>query len=118
MERKKDKEKLKQKKESDLPAIIKQMSKLVSLSLSPSLSLSLSLLLTHLSPCSGQSGVKRSKLILPSPQISDAELEEVSVMTTLFYVTEYGINNTIDLINAISQHHRNDLSATQISSNT
>lgn len=52
MERKKDKERLKQKKESDLPAVIKQMSK-------------------------GQTGIKRSKLILPSPQISDAELEEV-----------------------------------------
>ncbi|XP_028325353.1 cell division cycle 5-like protein [Gouania willdenowi] len=52
-ERKKDRQKLKKKKESDLPSAILQISGVAEFT------------------------KKRSKLVLPAPQISDAELEEV-----------------------------------------
>ncbi|KAM9365497.1 cell division cycle 5-like protein [Pholidichthys leucotaenia] len=55
-DRKKDKQKIKKKKESDLPSAILQTSGVAEFT------------------------KKRSKLVLPSPQISDAELEEVVKM--------------------------------------
>ncbi|XP_061822617.1 cell division cycle 5-like protein [Nerophis lumbriciformis] len=55
-ERKKDKQKIKKKKESDLPSAILQTSGVAEFT------------------------KKRSKLVLPAPQISDAELEEVVKM--------------------------------------
>ncbi|XP_028414802.1 cell division cycle 5-related protein-like [Dendronephthya gigantea] len=57
-ERRKDKEKLKKRKESDLPGAVMQINKLNN----PD----------HIK--------KRSKLVLPKPQVSDAELEEVVKM--------------------------------------
>eukprot|EP00794_Sanderia_malayensis_P000539 gene539-1191_t len=55
MERKKDKQKQRRRKENDLPGSILQVNKLMN----------------------SEPSKKRSKLVLPAPQISDAELEEV-----------------------------------------
>jgi pre-mRNA-splicing factor CDC5/CEF1 len=68
MERKKDKQKQKKRKETDLPSDILKMQQ-------------------------GELAKKRSKLVLPAPQISDAELEEVvklgsSSETTRLAVTD------------------------------
>lgn len=57
-ERKKDKEKMKKRKESDLPGAVMQINKLNN----------------------PDSVKKRSKLVLPKPQISDTELEEIVKM--------------------------------------
>ncbi|CAD7676685.1 unnamed protein product [Nyctereutes procyonoides] len=74
-ETKKDKQHLKRKKESDLPSAILQTSGV------------------------SEFTKKRSKLVLPAPQISDAELQEVvKVGQAILFFSEYNVtNNSIAL---------------------